>query len=33
MLIELSLGVLHAWWIISKYGRPEGAPVGSTYRY
>ncbi|AFR96489.1 hypothetical protein J008_04394 [Cryptococcus neoformans] len=26
-------GVLHAWWIISKYGRPEGAPVGSTYRY
>ncbi|TYJ54589.1 hypothetical protein B9479_004719 [Cryptococcus floricola] len=26
-------GVIHAWWIISKYERPAGAPVGQTYRY
>ncbi|WRT70301.1 uncharacterized protein IL334_007299 [Kwoniella shivajii] len=24
-------GVLHAWWIISKYERPAGAYVGSGY--
>ncbi|WWD03541.1 hypothetical protein V865_001594 [Kwoniella europaea PYCC6329] len=24
-------GVIHAWWIISRYGRPAGAPVGRRY--